>query len=75
MGAAPGDACTRREDNGRKFEMSSRIVGTVRSGVAECRVPGTPPVPERLAMAKWTIENGSNWSLSAESHVTITISS
>lgn len=28
--------------------------------VAECRVPWEPPRPERLAMAKWMIENGSD---------------
>lgn len=28
--------------------------------VAECRVPWTPPGPERLAMARWMIENGSD---------------
>jgi hypothetical protein len=28
--------------------------------VAECRVPWEPPGPERLAMAKWMIENGSD---------------
>jgi ankyrin repeat protein len=28
--------------------------------VAECRVPWEPPVPARLAMAKWMIENGSD---------------
>lgn len=28
--------------------------------VAECRVPWAPPGPERLAMAKWMIENGSD---------------
>ena len=27
---------------------------------AECRVPGGPPAPERLAMARWMIENGSD---------------
>src|SRR5260370_6923547 len=28
--------------------------------VAECRVPWEPPGPERLAVAKWMIENGSD---------------
>jgi ankyrin repeat protein len=28
--------------------------------VAECRVPWAPPSPERLAMAEWMIENGSD---------------
>ena len=28
--------------------------------VAECRVPWAPPTPERLAIAKWMIENGSD---------------
>jgi hypothetical protein len=28
--------------------------------VAECRVPWAPPGPERLAMARWMIENGSD---------------
>lgn len=28
--------------------------------VAECRVPWEPPAPDRLAMAKWMIENGSD---------------
>jgi ankyrin repeat protein len=28
--------------------------------VAECRVPWESPVPQRLAMAKWMIENGSD---------------
>lgn len=28
--------------------------------VAECRIPWAPPGPERLAMAKWMIENGSD---------------
>src|SRR5207245_1330675 len=28
--------------------------------VAECRVPWEPPGRERLAMAKWMIENGSD---------------
>lgn len=28
--------------------------------VAECRVPWAPPVPERLAMAEWMIEHGSD---------------
>jgi ankyrin repeat protein len=28
--------------------------------VAECRVPWAPPCPERLAMAKWMIERGSD---------------
>lgn len=28
--------------------------------VAECRVPWEPPGPDRLAMAKWMIENGSD---------------
>jgi ankyrin repeat protein len=28
--------------------------------VAECRVPWEPPAPERLAMAAWMIENGSD---------------
>src|SRR6266853_565466 len=28
--------------------------------VAECRVPWEPPSPQRLAMAKWMIENGSD---------------
>jgi ankyrin repeat protein len=28
--------------------------------VAECRVPSAPPGPERLALAKWMIENGSD---------------
>src|SRR5260221_3874126 len=28
--------------------------------VAECRVPWEPPRPERLAIAKWMIENGSD---------------
>ena len=28
--------------------------------VAECRVPWAPPSPERLAIAKWMIENGSD---------------
>ena len=28
--------------------------------VAECRVPWEPPGPERLAIAKWMIENGSD---------------
>src|SRR5258706_1716775 len=28
--------------------------------VAECRVPWAPPGPERLAMAKWMIESGSD---------------
>jgi hypothetical protein len=28
--------------------------------VAECRVPWAPPGPERMAMAKWMIENGSD---------------
>src|SRR2546427_1276742 len=28
--------------------------------VAECRVPWEPPGPERLALAKWMIENGSD---------------
>ncbi len=28
--------------------------------VAECRVPWSPPSPERLAIAKWMIENGSD---------------
>lgn len=28
--------------------------------VAECRVPWGPPAPERLAMAQWMIENGSD---------------
>jgi ankyrin repeat protein len=28
--------------------------------VAECRVPWEPPSPERLAIAKWMIENGSD---------------
>jgi ankyrin repeat protein len=28
--------------------------------VAECRVPWEPPGPQRLAMAKWMIENGSD---------------
>ena len=28
--------------------------------VAECRVPWAPPTPDRLAMAKWMIENGSD---------------
>lgn len=28
--------------------------------VAECRVPWEPPGPERLAMAQWMIENGSD---------------
>ena len=28
--------------------------------VAECRVPWRPPSPERLALAKWMIENGSD---------------
>lgn len=28
--------------------------------VAECRVPWGPPSPERLAMARWMIENGSD---------------
>src|SRR6516165_8025222 len=28
--------------------------------VAECRVPWEPPGPERLAMARWMVENGSD---------------
>ena len=28
--------------------------------VAECRVPWEPPKPERLAMARWMLENGSD---------------
>jgi ankyrin repeat protein len=28
--------------------------------VAECRVPWAPPAPERLAMAEWMIDNGSD---------------
>src|SRR5262252_8050861 len=28
--------------------------------VAECRVPWGPPTPERLAMAEWMIDNGSD---------------
>src|ERR1700694_826110 len=28
--------------------------------VAECRVPWEPPTPDRLTMAKWMIENGSD---------------
>jgi ankyrin repeat protein len=28
--------------------------------VAECRVPWEPPTPERLAMAEWMIDNGSD---------------
>lgn len=28
--------------------------------VAECRIPWEPPSPERLAIAKWMIENGSD---------------
>lgn len=28
--------------------------------VAECRVPGEPPTPVRLAMAQWMIDNGSD---------------
>jgi ankyrin repeat protein len=28
--------------------------------VAECRVPWEPPTPDRLAMARWMIENGSD---------------
>jgi len=28
--------------------------------VAECRVPWAPPAPERLAMAEWMIDHGSN---------------
>jgi|SRR5579871_1039507 len=28
--------------------------------VAECRIPWGPPSPERLAMARWMIENGSD---------------
>ncbi|MGI8959457.1 MAG: ankyrin repeat domain-containing protein, partial [Bryobacteraceae bacterium] len=28
--------------------------------VAECRIPWGPPSPERLALAKWMIENGSD---------------
>src|SRR5882724_2387381 len=28
--------------------------------VAECRVPWEPPGPERLAMAKWMLDNGSD---------------
>jgi ankyrin repeat protein len=28
--------------------------------VAECRIPWGPPAPERLAMARWMIENGSD---------------
>ncbi len=28
--------------------------------VAECRIPWGPPAPERLAMAEWMIENGSD---------------
>jgi len=28
--------------------------------VAECRVPWEPPAPERLAMAEWMIDNGSD---------------
>ena len=39
-------------------------LGYARNGpltwVAECRVPWAPPAPERLAMAKWMLENGSD---------------
>jgi ankyrin repeat protein len=39
-------------------------VGYAKNGpltwVAECRIPGGPPTPVRLAMAQWMIENGSD---------------
>jgi ankyrin repeat protein len=48
----------------RDPELHRAPMGYARNGpltwVAECRVPWGPPGPERLAMARWMIENGSD---------------
>ncbi len=45
-------------------ELHRAPLGYAKNGpltwVAECRVPWAPPSPERLAIAKWMIENGSD---------------
>jgi Ankyrin repeats (3 copies) len=48
----------------RNPALHSAPLGYAKNGpltwVAECRVPWAPPGPERMAMAKWMIENGSD---------------
>jgi ankyrin repeat protein len=48
----------------RNPELHRAPLGYAKNGpltwVAECRVPWAPPGPERLAMARWMIENGSD---------------
>ncbi|MCU1237052.1 MAG: Ankyrin 3 [Candidatus Solibacter sp.] len=48
----------------RNPELHRAPLGYAKNGpltwVAECRVPWGPPTPERLAMARWMIENGSD---------------
>jgi ankyrin repeat protein len=48
----------------RNPELHGAPLGYAKNGpltwVAECRVPWAPPGPERLAMALWMIENGSD---------------
>jgi ankyrin repeat protein len=48
----------------RNPELHRAPLGYAKNGpltwVAECRVPWGPPGPERLAMARWMIENGSD---------------
>ena len=48
----------------RSSELHRAPLGYAKNGpltwAAECRVPWGPPSPERLAIAKWMIENGSD---------------
>jgi ankyrin repeat protein len=48
----------------RNAELHRAPLGYGKNGpltwVAECRVPWEPPSPERLAIAKWMLENGSD---------------
>jgi ankyrin repeat protein len=48
----------------RNPELHTAPIGYGKNGpltwVAECRVPWEPPKPERLEMARWMIENGSD---------------
>jgi ankyrin repeat protein len=48
----------------RNPELHGAPLGYAKDGpltwVAECRIPWEPPCPERLAIAEWMIENGSD---------------